>query len=170
MKKVLFASLILVAGVSQATSLKKVNIRLQGVSSLLNILHNLPAGKRLARVVTVDGEGQVIGAQCKQKENALTNCRNIQVIERLSQTEQRRMEMQIARARNGEIKYPQPGGIHCMAIPVEAFKNTADNGRILLNSGSRPCGPQTYNLSPAAQSLIETLSGYQRKYNELINN
>jgi hypothetical protein len=73
------------------------------------------------------------------------------------------MESLIQKAAFGAVVLPNPNDIHCMAMPTERFNYTANNERVFLSSGSRPCGSTTYNGSAAAIELVKMLNEFFNK-------
>ena len=174
MKKLLVLSLI-AAGASFGTSLKQADIRLQLAVTSVMEFHYLPVGQREATLITVDSFGDVVGARCMEKSNPMLgvgrpyyfNCNHLANVKHLSAREQRAMEVLIQQARYGEIQYPNPGAISCMAMPTRSDRYTADNGSVLLSTGTHPCGSVVFNSSRAAIKLVETLNKYERLYSTL---
>lgn len=137
-----------------------------------------------AKIIRVALDGEVFGGTCNMRvafgrpgPDGLSPARPPYVIDYstcewdtvtfLSRHDMRRITRQIDAARVGEIRYPQPGDLHCLAIPTRAISVTADNGTVLLKSGSYPCGSNTYNKSVAAQKLIEQLQSLRAEYEKL---
>ncbi len=176
MKNILLAALILVTGSSYGRSLKRATIRLQVATTSAMDLHHLPLGRRMATVISVDSFGDVEGSECTERTNfelgvgrlAYTNCGQNIHIDRLSRLEMRKLDSLINDARYGEIIYPNPGGIHCLAIPTHSSRYTADQGNILLSVGTSPCGFTTFNNSEPAKLLVASLKAYEVTYSEML--
>lgn len=176
MKNAILGLIVLLSGSSFATSLAP-NIRLQAAITPLVSFHHVPAEKVESKVVTVDSLGVVTGAKCFERTSTVlgvgrkyyTDCKNVKVVEKLSRYEMRVLNALVTEAKAGQIQYPNPNGLHCLAIPTEGYRYTADNGNVLLSVGSRPCGMATFNKSEAAKELLKSLQGFERAYNELLS-
>ena len=178
MKQLVVISLAVFSGLSLGRSIQLPipTVRLQVGSQSLHEFHHLPVGEQRATVIRVNSFGLVTGSRCTAVQNIrtfgapvrYTNCHLTQKLDTLSRFEMRQMEVQIREARVGTIVYPDPGGIHCLAMPNRSFTYTADAGRILLKSGAEPCSAVTYNNSKSAKSLVSTLDGYRSQYAKLI--
>lgn len=176
MKNAILGLIVLISGSSFATSLAP-NIRLQGVVTPLIKFNHVAAEKVVSTVIRIDSLGTVTGAKCFERTSTVlgvgrkyyTDCVDVKKLAQLSRYEMRVLNAQVQEAKAGEIQYPNPNGIHCLAIPTQAFRYTADNGNVLLSVGSRPCGLRTYNKSEAAKELQNSLLEYERAYNESLN-
>ena len=174
MKSLLLASLLVIAGTSEARSPMRLSTRLEGaVTPFVNFK---PSPKEKAKVVSVFSDGRVMGAVCDVViesrlgvgQKSYTNCTQVEKVDQLSKREQRKMEAQIEEARDGEIRFPQMGDVHCLAMPTESFRYTAADSSVFLSAGSSPCGSVTYNQSPAAQELSDSIRSYINEYEQIL--
>ena len=170
MKRYLLVLLALVTVNGFALSLKQNNFLMQGATAPI---YRVGENAKKTLVITVDEFGVVTGARCDERMRPLFpnymhysyfNCTGKRILDTLSRYEIYELGRLIATAKEASIVYPDPRGLHCLAIPTERFRYTANNGQVLLSSGSRPCGRTTYNDSDAARAMIQNLEEYEAEY------
>lgn len=171
MKVLSLVVLILVSGMSEARSLMKPDVRLE--VQVKQIQGRLPLAGPV-KLVRVFSDGRVVGSQCDESFSLsgtfsrFENCKNVELLEKLSRAEMRNLETLIEEARLGTIVHPSFGTPICLAIPTRSVSYSADNGNIFLYGGSEPCGHKTRNDAPAAQTLVETLRKYSHEYSQRV--
>jgi hypothetical protein len=79
----------------------------------------------------------------------------------LKRSEVKSIESLIAQASEGEVQYPDPTQIRCLAMPSEAVAYTANNATLILFAATRPCGGATTNSSPAASTLVRMMDHWR---------
>lgn len=137
-----------------------------------------------AKIIRVARDGEVFGGTCgvrvvfgRPRPDGVTPPHPVQIdysdcdwttVTYLSRHEIRQMDRRIALARLGAIQYPNPGGVHCLAVPSRSLHMTAGNGSVLLKSGTYPCGAQTTNTSLAARKLVEQLQELRAEYERIV--
>ncbi len=170
MKKTFFLALIVLGQVASATTIR--DTRLEFVSSPLRT--DLGFVKTMVSVSVYAG-GAVVGRQCTAMrpiyhELSLPrkSCKNVLVIDRLNKSEMNEIEEMIEEARNGEIVFPDPRAMRCLAIPTRDVSYTADNSSVLLYAGAVPCGDATYNNAPEAQQLKQKLQHLYGEYQKML--
>lgn len=90
-----------------------------------------------------------------------------QVVERLTGYQMDWIENLIDEARLGTIK--PTGPVYCEAIPTRQRLIDADNGGLLLERGSHPCGGGIFNDSPATKTLVDFLTKLYSKAHKDLN-
>lgn len=158
MKKVILGALVVFTGLASATSLRTVKLEVK-TAPLGHMNH---AG--LTTYIQVLGDGAVLGTECKPRH--FGRCAPSVHLDQLSKQEMRRIDRLIARASRGSLIDPNPGGIYCMAIPFQSTTYSANNGSLILKSGSFPCGGSMVNDTNAGEELVEILDGYKNGLNE----
>lgn len=177
MKNLFVTGLVFISAMAGATSLKRPDTRLQ--LAYRNLGFGVEQARHKTVLITVSQNGLVRGMKCFEKRSfkpgpvdqqvSYVECSDDKTLEVLSLNEVRRLNRKIEKARDGEIIYPDPRAIHCLAMPTISERATADNGNILLFTGSRPCGKRTYNDSKAAAELSEDLNDYLNTYLDQVN-
>lgn len=119
--------------------------------------------------VSVLENGDVVGQTCPANLSLPEACTTKRVA-KLSKATIRRIENQIDGAKLDEIIYPDPGGIHCLAIPTRRFNYSALNGEVLLKAGTAPCGFVTYRDGTDSELLVKRLDKYFQQYRNLVGN
>lgn len=178
MKKLALFALVL-SSMSFATSIRSV--ALESIDMPLR-LHGTDSA---AKIIRVAGDGEVFGGSCDVKVRfglpgpggvALGNPVFIdysscewKTVKFMAPQDMRDISRDIRIARRGGIRHPQPGDVHCLAIPMRSIHMTADNGTVFLKSGSYPCGGSSFNVTKSAQSLVQVLNDLRTEYNKLVD-
>ncbi len=172
MKKLALTLGLLVSISSFATSLKPNDIRLQLEVADVQYNHGPVGSGVTTTIITVNSFGDVVGARCVKPLNPMAepfDCTSVEAIAYLNAKEVRKINQLVEVARRGNLHFPDINDIHCRALPVESRVSQADNGRVLLEAGSYPCGSVTYNESPAARTLTSKLMSFYRDYQKLVS-
>jgi len=109
-----------------------------------------------SRTLAIDSRGLVYVTECVRRAKCKTT-----VVDFLSSHELSRIEDLIRVAR--KTKPTVWTGPTCLAIPFETAVYSADNGKVTLWAGARPCGAPTSNKSAEAKKLIEILNKWNQK-------
>ena len=150
-----FVALISFAVSAEATFLpgmKDVRLKLT-IVPLAEIIDGVGQKPGLTTTVSIRRNGMVTTQVCKSGIQA--PCK-IKKVEYLTAYEMDQIERNIEDARAGEIV--NFNGAHCMAVNTELATYSADNGKMLLLTGERPCGNPTYNDTDAARELVSVLN------------
>ena len=145
MKRSLFVLTLLLS----SFSLGSEDIRLQMSKNPISM-----ADEFLGSSLWVEAEGRVfkivvINGQMKEV-----------YVGQLSQTQMETMEDLIETSSLGENFTPEPSV--CRAIPQESYSYSANNGEVVLQEGTRPCGSSLIHSSPSAIKLIALLDQLEK--------
>lgn len=147
MKKFLFALVALVfVGQANADVLRR-DVRLQVKVAPYG---NLAGG--ITKTLKVFRNGEVSLTQCQAVHPRPCRTRRVEL---LNAYQMDRIERLVEAARFGRIMTYR--GPVCMALPTQMLNYSADNGRVFLKSGARPCGSPTFNASKAGEELVRLL-------------
>lgn len=127
--------------------------------------------ERTAKIIRVALDGEVFGGTCglELESESFTPGINYadcewMTVKFMSPREMRRVVRLTKLAKLGAIQYPNPTGIHCMAMPTHSIRMTANNGSVFLKSAVLPCGSMIFNNSEAAQKLVQELNNLRSEY------
>ena len=149
----------------RSTALESVQIPLRGMGKTAIVIRLAADGEAFGGACRLDGRNPL---RRRDDEINWASC-EWQTIKFMTNQEMRRISRLTNLARLGEIHYPNPGGIHCLAIPSQKVEMRANNGSVLLKKGTAPCGYLTYNKSRAAQELVEELRDLSATFQRMID-
>ena len=149
----------------RSTALESHQIPLRGFGKQAIVIRLAADGEAFGGACRLDGRNPL---RLRDSEINWASC-EWQTIKFMTNQEMRRISRLTALARLGQIQYPDPRGLHCMAIPTQKIQMHANNGTVLLKAGTSPCGHLTYNKSRAAQELVEELQNLSATFQRMID-